>query len=166
MVFLVHFQLRCLSEAAAEHLMQFFNALLEFFEAACRLPIKLATLRKQPSFGSATKGVRRYIVCPLYHKNYDEQSLPLDRVADPVEQILRSHKEFLAMSPHAIIACSSARPATNTFQSRCMPTVLWSIGFVRCSTVPILSAKSIIGDLVPRMLESCMIYMIPRCGTR
>ncbi|KAL1929829.1 hypothetical protein VTP01DRAFT_983 [Rhizomucor pusillus] len=104
MIFLAHFPLRFLSETAAELLMQFVNALLEFSQGACRLSTKLSTLGKQATIGSTTKGVKCYIVCPQYHKNYVEEELPLDRLRDPVEQMLCTHKKF----PRNVASCGDS----------------------------------------------------------
>lgn len=74
--------------------MQFLNAILEVFNFAYRLPTKLSILRKQVGCGSTSDAVKRYVVCPACHKTYDMETLPLQMVHDPVEQILCNRKEF------------------------------------------------------------------------
>lgn len=70
-LFIVHFQLRFPSKAAAELLMQFINAILEFLSVSFRLAAKLATLRKHIGYGSATSTITRYAVCPTCHKTFN-----------------------------------------------------------------------------------------------
>ncbi|KAL1936647.1 hypothetical protein VTP01DRAFT_781 [Rhizomucor pusillus] len=105
-IFLVHFQLRSLSEAAAELLMKFINAIIEAFSARIsqatgatteplfRLPTKLFTLRKYAGYGTAASNIIRYAVCPTCHKTFKMDELRLDQVVDAVDEILCDHKEF------------------------------------------------------------------------
>ncbi|KAL1936829.1 hypothetical protein VTP01DRAFT_963 [Rhizomucor pusillus] len=94
MIFLAHFQLRFLSKTSCRTPDAVCQCSFGIFQAICRLPTKLSTLRKQATIGSTTKGAKCYIVCPQCHKNYVKEKLPLDRLRDPVEQMLCTHKEF------------------------------------------------------------------------
>ncbi|KAL1925910.1 hypothetical protein VTP01DRAFT_7249 [Rhizomucor pusillus] len=105
-IFLVHFQLRLLSEAAAELLMKFINAIIEAFaarisqatgaatESLFRLQTKLSTLRKYAGYGTVASNIIRYVVCPTCHKTFEMDELRLDPVVDAVDEILCDHKNF------------------------------------------------------------------------
>lgn len=94
MLFVVNFQPRYLSETAAEFLMKFINALLEYFTGPFCLLAKLITLRKQTAIGSVTTGLKRYVVWPKCHKTFDIEHFDLEQPGRIIEQVRCDHKEF------------------------------------------------------------------------
>lgn len=104
--FIAIFLVRFLSEAAAELLMKFINAVIEAFSARIsqatgaateplfHLPTKLSTLRKYADYGTVASNIIRYVVCPTCHKTFEMDEFRLDRVVDAVDEILCDRKEF------------------------------------------------------------------------